>query len=73
MICFLIFFLGFLLGVYYPKWRWGTAQEIRFDHEHLPETLDILTDLSQTGKNLTLEIKKSRHCDSLLTEDDIDV
>ena len=71
----LFLFLGFfsLLVTYFQKWRWGTAQEIRFESEHLPETLDILTDLSRTGKDLTLNIKKSRHCDSLPTEDDFDV
>ena len=66
----------FLLVFCEPKWRWGTAQEIQFEREHLPETLDILTDLSRTGKDLnflTLNIKKSHHCDSLPTEDDIDV
>ena len=59
--------------IYYPKWRWGTVQEIRFESEHLPETLDILSELSRTEKDLTLNIKKSRHCDSLLTEDEIEV
>ena len=60
-----------ILVIYYPKWRWGTAQEIRFESEHLPETLDILTDLSRTEKNLTLtlNIKGSHHYDSLLAED----
>ena len=52
------------LQFFYHKWRWGTAQEIRFESEHLPETLDILTDLSRIGKDLTLNIKRSHQYDS---------